>query len=320
MKEYVVFDLEWNQSADGRQGRVEHLPFEIIEIGAVKLDGQLNMVSEFHRLIRPQVYTQMHYMIAEVTHLNMEVLQAKGQDFPAVIQAFLDWCGEDAIFCTWGSMDLTELQRNMAHYQLNVPWQMPVLYYDVQKLYSLIFEDGKLKSSLEVAAEELEIVPDRPFHRALDDAYYTGKIMKAMGIDQVKEYYSMDYYHLPECREDEIYLAFPNYSKYVSRLFPGREEALQDRSVTEVRCNICGRCLRKKVRWFTSNQKIYFALASCPEHGYVKAKIRIKKAEGGETFIIRTSKMTDEQGAMEVRLKREDARKKRDMKKKMPKK
>lgn len=320
MRDYVVFDLEWNQSPQGRDGRVEHLPFEIIEIGAVKMDEEFNVVSEFHRLIRPQVYTQMHFMISEVTHMDMEELEKAGEAFPKVIGEFVEWCGSDIIFCTWGSMDLTELQRNMAYYKIPIPWELPMLYYDVQKLYSLIYEDGKLKSSLELAAEDLNITLDRPFHRAHDDAYYTGKIMQAMGIERVREYYSMDYYRLPQCREEEIYLKFPNYSKYVSRVFPGREEALKDRSVTEIRCNLCRRTLRKKIRWFTTNQKMYYALGSCPEHGYVKSKIRLKKAEDGQIFAIRTTKMTDEDGAQEIQQKKEESRRRRDMKKKMSKK
>ena len=27
---YIVFDLEWNQSAEGKECSVEHMPFEII--------------------------------------------------------------------------------------------------------------------------------------------------------------------------------------------------------------------------------------------------------------------------------------------------
>ena len=38
---YIVFDLEWNQSAEGKECSVEHMPFEIIEIGAVKLNSQI---------------------------------------------------------------------------------------------------------------------------------------------------------------------------------------------------------------------------------------------------------------------------------------
>lgn len=43
---YIVFDLEWNQSAEGKECSVEHMPFEIIEIGAVKLNRQMKQISE----------------------------------------------------------------------------------------------------------------------------------------------------------------------------------------------------------------------------------------------------------------------------------
>ena len=34
---YIVFDLEWNQNPAGKKSRNDRLPFEIIEIGAVKV-------------------------------------------------------------------------------------------------------------------------------------------------------------------------------------------------------------------------------------------------------------------------------------------
>ena len=67
---YIVFDLEWNQSPNGKEDSVEHLPFEIIEIGAEKLNGNLEQTGTFqnHKLIRPKVYKKMHFKISEVTH------------------------------------------------------------------------------------------------------------------------------------------------------------------------------------------------------------------------------------------------------------
>ena len=38
---YIVLDLEWNQSNTGKEPQVKELPFEIIDIGAVKLDLSL---------------------------------------------------------------------------------------------------------------------------------------------------------------------------------------------------------------------------------------------------------------------------------------
>lgn len=289
-------------------------PFEIIEIGAVKLDEDFQMVDEFHRLIRPQVYRQMHYMISEVTHMNMEELNAQGMEFSLAAEEFLDWCGENPVFCTWGSMDLTELQRNMAYYNMERPFPFPLLYYDVQKLYGLFVAEGA-RMSLDGAVEQQGLLEKRPFHRALDDAYYTGRVLaclaEKMDLETLLVFQSVDYYQLPANRKEEIYLTFPGYSKYVSQVFDSREEAMKDRNVVSMKCYECGKSLRKKIRWFTVNQKMYFALAVCPEHGYLKGKIRMKKADGDRVFVVKTLKLTDEDGAAFVANKKEELRKKR---------
>ncbi len=310
MNNYIVFDLEWNQSARGKEDSIEDFPFEIIEIGAVKLDEQFHMVDEFHRLIRPQVYTQMHYMISEVTHMDMHELQDHGEGFVTAMDAFISWCGDGAVYCTWGSMDLTELQRNLVYHRMENPFPKPLFYYDVQKLFGLFYADGR-RVSLDAAVEQMGLIEDRPFHRALDDAYYTGRVLAQMDRTQIEPYVSLDYYRLPENKDEEIHLVFPDYSKYVSRIFPDKEEAMEDKTVTEMKCYCCRRTLRKKVRWFTPNQKIYYGLAICPEHGYLKGKIRIKKVDDVRVYVVKTLKLTDEEGALRIMERKDDVRKKR---------
>ena len=310
MKTYTIFDLEWNQSPHGKGDSVETLPFEIIEIGAVKLDGQGHQLGEFHRLIRPRVYTELHFMISEVTHMDMNDLNNHGEDFKTVITDFFAWSGEEAIYCTWGSQDLTELQRNLDYYEMVNPFPQPLLYYDVQKLYGLLYEEGR-KLSLDAAVHNLELLSDRPFHRALDDAWYTGQVLTRLDDKQIAPYWSIDYYRIPRDRKEEIYLTFPDYSKYVSRIFGSKEVAMTDRTITEMKCYLCQRSLRKKVRWFTPNQKIYYGLAVCPDHGYLKGKIRIKKVDETRVYLVKTLKLTSEEGAREIRTRKEAARKKR---------
>ena len=41
---YIVMDLEWNQSAKGKQFSEDHFPFEIIQIGAAKVNEKLDIV------------------------------------------------------------------------------------------------------------------------------------------------------------------------------------------------------------------------------------------------------------------------------------
>lgn len=310
---YIVFDLEWNQSPKGKEGAIDHLPFEIIEIGAIKLDENRNPIGEFQQLVSPSVYSQIHYKISEVTHLDMKTLQREGVPFSEAINRFLAWCGKDFWFVTWGSMDLTELQRNMVYFGEEIPFPMPLLYYDLQKLYSLEYHGGDEKMSLDQAVEEMGIPVDeeKPFHHALDDAFYTGQIMAKMGFDQVKAFISMDYYRLPEREEDQVILNFPGYSKFVSREFWDKEEVLASRKVNEVMCCCCRRLLRKKIRWFAVNSKLYVCLAVCPEHGLIRSKIRIKKSESGNVFAVRTTKLATEKDALDIAQKRDEVRKRR---------
>ena len=51
--QYIVLDLEWNQSPTGKKNTVSEIPFEIIQIGAVKLDSNFNIIDEFNMNIRP---------------------------------------------------------------------------------------------------------------------------------------------------------------------------------------------------------------------------------------------------------------------------
>ena len=41
---YIVLDLEWNQSPGGKEKENPNLGFEIIEIGAVKLNSEFEQI------------------------------------------------------------------------------------------------------------------------------------------------------------------------------------------------------------------------------------------------------------------------------------
>ena len=124
--DYIILDLEWNQ---GSREKDRELTVEIVEIGAVKYSEQMEQISEFHGLIKPQIYREMHKFTEELIHLDMKELQS-GEAFPEVISKFLAWCreGEQFLFCTWGTQDLTELQRNMKYYGMEPLSDGPIPY------------------------------------------------------------------------------------------------------------------------------------------------------------------------------------------------
>lgn len=310
---YIVFDLEWNQCPAGKNGSDPDLPFEIIEIGGIKLNEKREKISEFHRLVKPQVYNWIHDSIHNVIHVDYKELM-NGELFPQAVQEFLDWCGKDFVFCTWGMQDLMELQRNMRYYSLLDLLPGPVIYYDIQKLFSWFHENIKLRRSLEYAIDCLDIEKEKDFHRALEDAEYTARVFAKMDMAEILPYYSIDTYQPPNNRKKEIYISYPTYDKYISRQFHDREKVIKDREVASTRCPVCHLPAKRRLRWFMNNSRIYESISQCQEHGYIKGKVRIRKTDENTFYAVKTLKPVNEQKAEEIRQKRDSLRRKRNMK------
>ena len=302
---YIVIDLEWNQ-ANGTTEPVPELPFEIIEIGAVKVDEAGRFVGEFNELIRPCVYTTLNYVTSKLIHLRTHELE-RGKPFKEVYDKLIEWIGEEEyIFCTWGTLDILELQRNIDYHGLKSLSEEPIQYIDAQKLYALIFDEGDHeRKSLEHAVDELYIEKDIPFHRAFSDAYYTAKVLNRLkSKDSSKlSYISYDVYMAPKSRSSEIKIVFDNYAKYISRTFDNKVLLFADREVSSTKCYKCRRNLKKKIKWFTMNSRHYYALAYCEEHGYLKGKIRLKRDKEGRLFVVKTTKLISEADAEKLKYK-----------------
>lgn len=291
----IVMDLEWNQNSVNKRDRDSNKPiFEIIEIGAVKLDENYEIIDKFSQLIKPQIYHTMHKITADLIHLQMKELK-KGKDFSTVMKEFLEWCGNDYIFATWGPLDLLELQRNMKYYGMEPLSEGPLKFYDAQKLFSLGIMKDKTRKTLEFAIDYFDIEKDIPFHRAYSDAYYTAKVFKKIAEPSVLQLVSFDTFHIPKNRKEEIKVEFPEYFKYISQGFDSKSSAMQDREVSSTKCYLCHKNLKKKMKWYTPNNKNYYNISCCDVHGCIKYKIRLRKAENGKYYAVKTSKFITEE-------------------------
>ena len=192
---YILFDLEFNQSFSDEQLNIEikkKCPFEIIQIGAYKLDDDLNVLSTFNRFVKPTLYPKIHPFIKELTNISQEQLDFS-QDFKLVFQEFLSFIGtqEEAIFCVWGMGDIKELYRNIYYHQLQDDFTLKQ-YINVQNYVSKHFHlPGGKSIGLKNAIDFLDILLSKPLHDAIHDAYYTVEIFRKLKINQVqpKKYY-----------------------------------------------------------------------------------------------------------------------------------
>ncbi len=186
---YIVFDLEFNQGL-GRCSRINSIkprcPFEIIQIGAVKLSSELEFVSSFDRLIKPVIYTDVNPYVKEITNITTEQLLDK-KYFNEVYSEFTEFIGHDRnILCVWGTADIKELHRNIAYHGLDAS-VISREYINIQMYASKLFNcRSGINIGLKNAVELLNIPDGTDFHNAVNDAYYTAEVFKKIYNDKIQ--------------------------------------------------------------------------------------------------------------------------------------
>lgn len=309
---YIVLDLEWNQgqnnTASDNIGSC-FLQFEIIEIGAVKLDENMNPIGCFEKLVKPAVYKKIHPIISNITNINISDLQ-KSRCFMEVVSDFIQWCGDDYYICTYGNQDLSELQKNMEYFNVHIPWKYPFLYIDVQRLFSIQYGDDTNQRSLEWAVNYLNIKENGSFHRAIEDAKYTAKIMKYIYKDVIDGYKSLDVFNLPNSNNRICDIFLGDHIEYLSKEYVDKENVMTDAELMVTRCPVCKKKCRKKIRWFSDGGK-YFCIAICEQHGLLEGTINIKKTTRNNYYGLRKVYSIDDEKFLSVVNKKETIRKKR---------
>jgi len=189
---YIVFDLEFNQKYEDKK---EHcleksknlsLPFEIIQIGAIKLNENFEKISTFNFLIKPTIHTIIHPYVENLTKISNDDINAS-ENFPRIYDKFTKFIGEEeAVLCVWGIVDIKELLRNLKFHNISTT-SLPLKYIDVQNHASKYFNSKKgIKIGLKNAIELLDISLNGNFHDASNDAYYTAEVLKKIFNKNIK--------------------------------------------------------------------------------------------------------------------------------------
>ena len=206
---YIVFDLEFNQDIPSLKNNSINkgkYPFEIIQIGAIKLDSNLNTRGTFNSYVKPKIYSQVNPFITELTKITTEQLEEE-KFFPDVYKAFMKFIDdEECIFCIWGMSDIKELFKNIHYHKLDNK-RLSRSYINIQPNVSKYLGlSSKKLLRLQSAVESLGISKPYEFHNALYDAYYTAEIFKKIYYPSIKpKEYDPHYIKIrPKKRKEEI--------------------------------------------------------------------------------------------------------------------
>lgn len=171
---FIVFDLEatcWETDRD-RQGRVQ----EIIEIGALKIDEDGDVIGKFMEFVRPTVHPQLSSFCQKLTSISqVQINQAR--PFDEVVEKFQDWIGldegEEYLLCSWGFFDQKMLSKNCQLLDLEDAWTKPhiSLKHQYPRIKGLRIAVG-LRNAVEREGFEFE----GTHHRGIDDAINLSKV------------------------------------------------------------------------------------------------------------------------------------------------
>ena len=188
----IVLDMEWN-SPTNRYHKTENgitLRSDIIQIGAVKVDRNLQQISTYNALMHPETYQKMNPHVIEVTEITDDMLVGK-PTFRETAPGFLDWCGPNAAFFTWSTSDIDELADNLTFYGLDHEIDRLPRCFDMQPMFDdQITMDGR-DFALSYAIWKLDIDQSGLAHNAFSDALNTLAVMKHLDFSEGIEYYEV---------------------------------------------------------------------------------------------------------------------------------
>ena len=278
---YIVIDLEWNQTYHEKAMATQkelsiRLRGEVIQIGAVKLDESLALCGSYRITVKPRFYKKIHRHVMRLTGIDQAQLD-HGVPLAEAMESFHRFCGDDAIFLTWGPDDMPMLFDNLRANKLS--YSFLDKYYDMQPMFNRETDGEKRQRSLEYAMEHFGIEMNLPAHDALNDALFTARVAQRLNIAEGIR-------AADEATGDYLYEKVFGDADSGERGFASAERALKESAVASPVCPICGEPLLQKEPMLHAKGQKYQALYACAEHGEMMLLATLKR-NINETFRLR---------------------------------
>lgn len=269
---YITLDLEWNQAYHEKALAVQkrlsrRLRGEVIQIGAVKLDKNMQPCGSYQVIVKPKYFKKIHKHVSVLTGITQEQMDL-GVELPEAARKFKRWCGKNFAFLTWGPDDIPMLKENFRVHELDTSWLDST--YDLQLIFNRETEDNSKQRSLEYAMEYFEIPQNLPAHDALNDAYFTALVAEKLNVEEGVKNYARPRGNL--LSESVLGDADAGEDGYVAI-----SELLEDKEVSEPLCPVCSSRLELIEKPLHSKGQRYTYLYKCKKDGAMFLSVKLHR-------------------------------------------
>lgn len=246
----IILDLEWDSAYSVKNQRFVN---QIIQIGAVKLDENCNIVDTFVSTVKSKLSKKLTRRFIELTGITNEQMR-EGVPLSKAVELYNQWAGKNTLTMTWSTSDLYTIIENCkylltpstrfhiekyADLQSYVQNEMRSLGYDFQSQISL----GNAAAMLGISAEGLEL------HKAKDDCLLSVALLKRFyNSEKMKTY-------IKDAANPEFFrrLSFKSYT--LSNI---KDDKIKPENLV-FKCDKCGKvskCItgwKYRNGWFSAN-------------------------------------------------------------------
>ena len=236
---YVILDMEWDSAYHKLHKRFVN---QILQIGAVKLDENFNVVDIFDVIVKSSICNRVSKRFTELTGITKEMMLS-GVKLSDAVESYNNWLGEDTVTITWSNSDLYTIAENEKYLLKNIRFKIDK-YLDLQKYIqgelALLGHECKSQIALCNAAETLGITTESyELHNAKDDSLLCAALLKA---HYCKERFDKI---IKDTNNPEFYkrLYFKPY--FISKI----SDSQIDKKSLDFNCEKCGTKMRRLTKW-----------------------------------------------------------------------
>lgn len=177
---HIILDLEMNPVAKDNPKAYKLLRKEVIEIGAVKLDKDFNIIDRFNVFVKPQYNHQVTPYITKLTGIVSSVTM-NAEYFEEALKEFANWVGNSGVIriYSWSNNDLDQLKTECSFKEIEFPSNLK-RWLDVQKIFPrmMCLSNDRRQMALREAIQYFDIkVDDKKIHNALYDSEITTELL-----------------------------------------------------------------------------------------------------------------------------------------------
>ena len=242
---YIILDLEWDSVyLKSSKGFIN----QILQIGAVKLDENFDIVDVFDVIIKSNVSKRITKRFTALTGITKEDMLG-GIPFSEAVLKFNEWSGEDTVTMTWSDSDLYTIDENEQKLLKNKVKFKIERYLDLQKFIQgemrILGHDLKNQISLSDAAEKLGVsVDEYSLHNAKDDSLICSALLK--------KFYNKERFEalIRDTSNPDFYkrLHFKAYN------ITNINDKDIDKKQLEFNCDVCGKKAKRITKWKYHNR------------------------------------------------------------------